>query len=164
MSRTNKTGRSRGGGRFVQLHHFMMQTAAWRSLQPQDRAIYLEIAALYDGANNGRLALGVRAAADRANVNKDTAAKCFARLLDRGFIECAQAGRFSQNARQATEWRLTQFKCDRSGDLPSKAFMKWTPETAKHSPLISDTRSPRFGQSTAEKVISVPPFRTEEAA
>ena len=127
MSRVNATGRSKGGGRFVQLHHFMMRTAAWQSLPPPDRAIYLEIAMLFDGTNNGRLALGVRRAAELVNVNKDTAARCFQRLQDRGFIECAQPGGFTMKLRHATEWRLTQHRCDRTHQPPTKAFLRWAP-------------------------------------
>lgn len=163
MSRVNKKGRSIGGGRFVQIHHFMMQSAAWRSLKPNDRAVYLEVAAIYDGTNNGRLALGVRAAAERVNINKDTAGKCFLRLLERGFIECAQPGGFSMKVRHAAEWRLAQYRCDRTGQLPSKAFLKWTPETAEHGPSVSDSRSPPFGQSDLKKPVLVPSFRTVEA-
>lgn len=162
-ARTNKKGRSKGTGRFLQLHHWMMGSAAWRSLKPQDRAVYIEIAMIYDGQNNGRIALGVRDAAERANVNKDTAAACFRRLEERGFIECAQAGGFSYKVRHATEWRLTHLRCDKTGQMPSKAFMKWR-ENAEPSPPISDSRSPVFGQSVADIGATVPSFRTKEPA
>lgn len=163
MGRVNKKGRNTGSGPWVQLGHWMMASAAWRSLKPQDRAVYIEIVAVYNGLNNGRIALGVRDAAERANVNKDTAAKCFRRLEDLGFIECAQAGSFSYKVRHAAEWRLTHVRCDRTGQLPSKAFMKWRPKE-KASPLVSDNRSPGFGQHEPETSPSVPPFRTVKAA
>lgn len=34
----------------------------------------------------------------------------------------------------ATEYRMTEHKCDRTGQMPSKAFMRWTPEQEKISP------------------------------
>lgn len=164
MSKANKKGRSIGGGRFVQIHHFMMQSVAWRSLQPNDKAVYLEIAAIYDGTNNGRLGLGVRAAAERANINKDTAGKCFLRLQERGFIECAQPGGFSMKVRHAAEWRLAQYRCDRTGQPPSKAFQKWGRATAEPGPSVSDSRSLHFGQSSPKEASNVPSFRTVGAS
>ncbi len=160
MSKANKTGRSKGVGRFIQLPMFMLESAAWRALSSQEQAAYLAVAMVYNGANNGCLAVSVRQVAERARVNKDTAAKCMARLQALGFIECASPGGFSRKVRHAAEWRLTLFKCDRTNALPSKAFMKWRPDNTDHGPLVSDTRSPRFGQSEEKRAATVPPFRT----
>lgn len=162
MARHNKTGRSKGGGQFVQLPHFMLESPAWRALSAQDRATYLAVAMVYNGFNNGRLAVGARQIAERANINKDTASKCVARLQERGFIECASPGGFSRKNPHATEWRLTLYKCDRTNALATKAFMKWRPETEERGPLVSDSRSPRFGQSPPKKAATVPSFRTVE--
>lgn len=160
MARHNKTGRSKGGGQFVQLPHFMMKSRAWGTLSAQDRATYLVVAMVYNGFNNGRLAVGARQIAEGANINKDTATKCVSRLQERGFIECASPGGFSRKNQHATEWRLTLFKCDRTNAFATKAFMKWRPENAERGPLVSDSRSPRFGQSPPEKGSTVPSFRT----
>lgn len=160
MSRANKTGRSKGVGRFVQLPLFMLESVAWRDLSSQEQAAYLAVAMVYNGANNGCLAVSVRQVAERARVNKDTATKCVARLQALGFIECASPGGFSRKVRHAAEWRLTLYKCDRTNALPSKAFMKWRPENADHGPLVSDSRSPRFGQWEGKTPPTVPSFRT----
>ena len=159
MARHNKTGRSSSGPSFVQLHNFMMEAPAWRSLSPQARIVYLEIARLYKGANNGQLALGVRTAAERAGVNKDTASKCFKALMDRGFIECAQPAAFNTNNRLAAEWRLTMYRCDRTGQAPTKAFMKWTP-TAEQRPKSGTAKSETEGQTAPKFVVPVPSLRT----
>ena len=47
MAGHNKKGRSKGGGHFVQLHDWMMNSAAWQALSPAERAIYIEVARLY---------------------------------------------------------------------------------------------------------------------
>lgn len=108
MARHNKTGRSKGGsGHFVALYGWMMNTAAWRSLKPQSRAVYVEVARLYNGRNNGYLGLGARDAAARAKINKDTACKCFAILVDTGFLEAAQLGKFNMNSLRATSGERT---------------------------------------------------------
>jgi hypothetical protein len=138
----------------------MLESAAWRCLSPADRAVYIEVLRLYNGANNGYLGLGVRAAAEAANVNKDTAGKSLLRLVELGFLEHAQASAFNQNARKATEWRLTQYPCDRTHQLPSKAFIQWRPENAERRPKIGTPKSETRGQETSPKASVVPPFRT----
>jgi hypothetical protein len=143
MARVNKKGRSSGGGRFVALHEFMQDTPAWRSLKPSDRAVYIEVARVYNGTNNGFLARSVRQLSDLANVNKDTAGKCLIHLVDVGFLECATPGGYSRKTPHAAEWRLTQYRCDRTGAVPSKAFLQWRPK--------SKTRSPESGQSVRKE-------------
>jgi hypothetical protein len=128
MGRANRTGRSSGGGRFTAVHEFMQSSAAWQALKPQDRAVYLEVARVYNGSNNGYLIRSVRQLAELANINKDTAGKCLGRLVDLGFVECATPGGFSRKTPHAAEWRLTQYKCDRTGAMGTKAFLRWRPE------------------------------------
>jgi hypothetical protein len=161
-----KRKRSGGGGRFFQLHHYMMDTEAWASLSAADQAIYVAVGRLYDGSNNGCLFLSVRDAAKCAHCNKDTAGKSLARLVERGFLEVATPSGFSRKDRVATEWRLTAFRCDKTGALPSRAFRAWRPEVqttvrnqattvpsfravsarkGSHGPLVSD-RQAVFGR------------------
>jgi len=151
-------GRSKAGPPFVQLPWFMLDSDAWRALTPQQVAAYIELSRLYNGANNGRLALSVRDAAERCKINKDTANKALATLETLGFIECATPGGFSRKVRHATEWRLTLWRCDRTGALPSKAFMKWRPaanpdlgERNSRSHL-RPRRSLETGHSTPEQI------------
>lgn len=133
MAKKNAKGRSRGEGGFVQVFHYMTRTAAWRSLKPQERALWLELAGLFNGANNGFIGLSARQAADRCNMNKDTATRCFVTLQDRGFIRLAQQGKF-HGAATSAEWLLTHLPDDRTGHRPSKAFLAWRPEEKKPVP------------------------------
>lgn len=105
-----------------------MDTAAWRSLSAQDRAVYVEIARVYKGSNNGFLSRSVRQLSSLANINKDTVSRCLGRLVERGFLECATPGGFSRKTPHAAEWRLTVHRCDRTGTPPTKAFLDWRPE------------------------------------
>ena len=150
-SRHNIKGRSKAGPPFVRLPWFLLESPAWRSTNPAARAVYLEVARLYNGRNNGLLALSVRDAADRCRINKDTAGRALEALRTIGFIECVTPGGFSRKMRHASEWRLTVETCDRTGALPSKAFMRWRPGP----PSEEKTRS-------ALKVVSVPSFRTDD--
>jgi len=160
MAKHNKTGRRKTGPPFVQLYRYMLESPAWRSLSPQARAVYIEVAALYNGSNNGSIGLGARAAAERANVNKDTATKCFRVLVERGFLEAVRAGAFNQNDCKATEWRLTTHKCDLTHQLPSKAFMRWSPENAERRPKRGPPPSETRGLEPEMFPASVPRFRT----
>jgi DNA-binding transcriptional regulator YhcF (GntR family) len=132
----DNTGRSSKDARHVRLHHWVMQTPAWKSLSGEQRAIYIEIAARYrgTGSNNGSIPYSVREAADSLHIGKSTAARHFEVLQDRGFIIAVRRGGFSYKQRHATEWRLTEFPCDVTHELPSKEFARWTSETQNTVP------------------------------
>ncbi len=131
MSRANVKGRTKGSGPFVQLTHWMMSNEAWRSLRPAERCVLIAMRQCYNGANNGSIGLGARRAADLAGISKNTACKCFAVLVDRGFAECVTPGGFSTNGRRQTEWRLTDERCDLTGVKGSHAYTRWKPQDGK---------------------------------
>jgi hypothetical protein len=152
-NRQDRRGRSKGSGRFVQLHHWVMDTPAWADLRTPARAVYVEIARLYNGTNNGLLALSARDAARRCHINKDTATRAFRELIDHGFIHCATPGGFSRKVRHATEWRLAEYRCDKSGSIPTKAFVKWRPIVQNAVP-IEASDGPKIG-SVEELIASL---------
>jgi len=127
VGRPNKKGRNSGPS-FTQLFHYMQDCLAWTTLTPADRAVILELARRYDGSNNGRIGLSARDAADRCWINKDTATRCFRTLEERGFITCTQESRFGFAL--AAEYRLNWQRCDRSGQIPTRAFLAWKPPAA----------------------------------
>lgn len=88
------------------------------------RLAFIELARLYDGSNNGRIAMSARRLADLIPCNKDTAAKVLRELEDSGFIETIRMGKFTRKEedRRASEYRLTCFRCDVTGDPPSRRF------------------------------------------
>ena len=110
----------------------MMATPAWKSLNGNQRAIYVEIAARYDGSNNGRIPYSVREAAQALHIGKATAARDLIVLEERGFIVVMVRGAFNVKLKLATEWRLTEFNCDVTGALPTKDFAKWSPKHSEH--------------------------------
>jgi hypothetical protein len=109
----------------VRLYRWIMDSPAYLSLSCQARAVLLEIARGHDGTNNGRLGLSIRRASERCNIARGTAARALVELQERGFIECMTKGAFSRKAPHASEWRLTWWGCDVTGELPSKKFMSW---------------------------------------
>ena len=97
----------------VRLYRWMLDSPAYLSLTCPA------------GTNNGRLGLSIRRASERCNIARGTAQRAFAELQERGFIDCMTKGAFSRKVLHATEWRLTWWGCNVTGELPSKKFMHW---------------------------------------
>lgn len=128
MPRThNKKGRSKHGPAFVQLHKFMLRTPAWRELSHAARSAYIEVAVIYNGTNNGEIAMAARTLADALACSRNTAARALIELEDAGFLEPTRIGSFARKNRKASEYRLTMFRCDISGHAPSRKFMQAGP-------------------------------------
>ncbi|MFC1456395.1 hypothetical protein ACETIH_06595 [Microvirga arabica] len=113
------------------LPHYMLRSPAWRTLSTTARSVYLELSLLYNGSNNGRIALSARDAAERVRCSKNTAARAFLELEQKGFIRCLQRGHFDRKSRHAAEYCLTLHACNRTGERASKRFMSWRPDQEK---------------------------------
>jgi hypothetical protein len=111
---------------FVMLQKYMIRSDAWRSLSAGAVAAYVELACRYDGLNNGRLHLSAREQAAARNCSHRAAANYMNELIEKGFVEIVRASGFNMKdrRRQATEYRLTAFHCNVTGEPPSKAFME----------------------------------------
>jgi hypothetical protein len=119
-----KQGRKSSGLPFVQLFKYMLRCPAWRGLSVTAKAAYVHLSLRYDGCNNGMLALSARVLGHELQCHKTTAARALVELEDAGFIESVRLGSFARRNRRATEYRLTTYGCDITGDLPTKKFMR----------------------------------------
>lgn len=137
MAKHNAKGRSTVEARHVRLYHSMLICPAWLALTPNERCVYIEIVQRYNGMNNGFIAYSVREGADALRMSKNTVARCIDRLIEVGFLEIVLKGSFSFKKRHATEYRLADFECNRTNQLPSKAFMKWGREKRKQKTTVS---------------------------
>jgi hypothetical protein len=137
MSKRNKEK----APRHVRLYHWLLRSEAWQSLSPNARALYIEIAARYNGSNNGRIHFSIREAADVLGIGKNAAATALAQLQDRGFIVVAKRGGFNLRYKDqmASEWRLTEFLCDITNTFASKEFLRWSPEKHFTVPVRGQT-------------------------
>ncbi|TKT78400.1 hypothetical protein [Aquamicrobium sp. LC103] len=104
---------------------YVKRSAAWKALTPIERCSYIEVKWRYDGLNNGRIGLGCRELADEIGMGKDTAKRALIRLTEIGFITKTKPSAFNVKNRAVTEWRLTEYPCDVTGELPTKDFMRW---------------------------------------
>jgi hypothetical protein len=123
MNKISRAGRSNKKDRFVALPHYIMDTMAWGRLSVTARAAWLEFVRLHNGANNGRITVGVRALAEKLGVSKNTAERAVNELLTFGFIERTKAASFI-GKRRAAEYLLTHIPDDRTDPKgpPSRTF------------------------------------------
>jgi hypothetical protein len=137
--------------RHVRLYHWIINSPAYLSLTPAARAIHLELCRLYNGGNNGQIALSVRVAAERCRISKNTANRSFRELVERGFITLMRPGAFSLKVRHASLWRLNHLNCDVTGELASKEFMRWGLKKQNTVPIRTGA-VPIEGQRKTENV------------
>ncbi|WP_300038751.1 hypothetical protein [uncultured Roseobacter sp.] len=115
----------KSGGRFVQLHEWLMCSEAWKSMKSGPRALSVEIKRRYNGRNNGEIVLSHRQAAVLLNAHRNTVGAWFNELLERGLIELATGPCLGVNGSgSASQWRLTEEKT--SDGLPAtRKFWSW---------------------------------------
>jgi predicted transcriptional regulator len=115
--------------RFVQLHHWLLNTAAWKDLSAVERSIYVELLFRYNGQNNGRIGYSARTAANALKIGKATAARALRSLQSHGFIVVEKRGAFHCKIRHASEYRLTAYDSDIATNyadkLCTKEFTRW---------------------------------------
>lgn len=133
----------KGGGKFVKIDGYVKRSAAWRALTPNDRCAYIEMKWRYDGFNNGRIGLGGRELARELGTSQMTALRSLGNLEKLGFVAKAKASGFNVKNRTATEWRLTEYKCDVTGAVASKDFMRWQAGEKTTAPPRKRTAPPR---------------------
>ena len=121
----------KGGGKFVMIDRYVFQSAAWQALTPHERAAYLELKWRYNSHNNGWIGLGERELARALHSGKDTARRALGGLIAKGFVVKASPSGFNRKNRVATEWRLTEYRDDKTGEPPTKDFIRWRPSDEK---------------------------------
>ena len=124
MAKTRRLNR-RIDAPHVRLYRWLLDSPAYLSLSCPARAVLIEIARSYDGFNNGRIGLSIRRASERCKIARGTASRALAELQERGFIDCMTKGGFNRKLPHASEWRLTFWECNVTGELASKKFMSW---------------------------------------
>jgi hypothetical protein len=117
-----KKRQRRSGRRFIQLWTNVKRSAAYHGLGVYGRSALFELLDRYNGCNNGMIGLGCRELANALNCSPDTAAKALRELDDSGLARPITGGVW--RGKRATEWRLTFYRCDKTGELP---VLNWPP-------------------------------------
>ena len=146
-----KKRRFKGGGRrFIQLYHDVKRSRAYHGLSVYARCALFELLERYTGINNGMIGLGCRELAEELNCSRDTAAKALRELDDSGLVQPLTAGVW--RGKKATEWRITFFRCDKTGELP---ILNWEASSQ------SDSQDAKV-RVVGRKASLSPPGRTQE--
>ena len=96
------------GGKFVMLPLSVLNELRRLRVSCGARAIHVELISRYKGANNGRIYLPHREAADLLDVTRNTVAKYFTELERAGFIVQTKAAQLGVEGKgRAAQWRLT---------------------------------------------------------
>jgi hypothetical protein len=136
------------GERFVQLHRWLLQSPAYRSLGPAARALLVEFKARYSGTNNGAIVFSYREMEAALGVGNRIVMRAMDELIDRGFVREQQKGSFDWKARldgrpsRATTWVLTEYPIDvpLRSLVSERTFMSWKPSPEKKTRYAIRTR------------------------
>jgi DNA-binding MarR family transcriptional regulator len=149
VGRAKQRRRDRGPN-FIQLYRYVLDSPAYVSLSANARSALIEVNRGYSGANNGNIVLSVRGVAERMGCHIETASRALQELVQKGFIEERIKGAYSVKFRRATEWRLTDRRCDVTGAEQSQAFLKWQnpePDPEPEPASKPQKRKPQYGNS-----------------
>lgn len=146
MKRGRKRNRLPESEKFVQLHSWLLNSAAWKAATVYERGLYLEIKRRYNGFNNGEIPLSHREAQEALNCSDKPVKTAFHGLMEKGFIKVAQAGSFHWKkgggpGGRSTRWILTEYGVDYpvKSISPDRDFMRWRP---------AEIKNPRCDEST----------------
>ena len=148
----------------------MLNSEAWKSLNPVQRALFIEIVQRYNGFNNGSIGLGVVDAGRALHIKAQTAGAAFHVLMERGFIVLTKDSSFDQK-KLVREFRVTCLSLgtwDAPTAPPTHDYMRWRPPGQKQKPVpFGDNDSAVWGQdplgNEPETAPTVCPNGTEAA-
>jgi hypothetical protein len=120
-----KRKRRPGKRRFIRLWTNVKRSQPFHSLSVYARSGLIELLDRYTGINNGMIGLGARELAAELKCGKDAAARALRELDDSGLARPTTPGVW--RGKRATEWRLTFYPCDKTGEPP---ILNWAPRTS----------------------------------
>ena len=139
MGRKGYKQNSRGTGRFVALPHAILNSDAWKACNSSTRDVYVGMLLRFNGSNNGSIGYGCRAAADYANIGRNTAALALKKLQEVGLIKCVTPSNFDCRKKLATEWGLTHQPINHASATGEwrDYKLKASPKRKRNSPISS---------------------------
>ncbi|MFZ5674408.1 MAG: hypothetical protein ACOZAM_15740 [Pseudomonadota bacterium] len=152
MAKKNRTAESWGATPsepFVSVLKPTLQEPAWKALPYGARCLYITLKSFFNGANNGRIYLGVRKAAKELGAAQSSTERWFRDLQDFGFIRPTQGAFLGMDGRaSATYWRLTELGY--MGERPTREYKEWQPVKNKTPHRKSVQTVPKIGTPRTE--------------
>jgi hypothetical protein len=140
---------------FVRLSHSLLQSPGWKSLRALQRALYIEVASLYNGHNNGRIHYSERDGAKEFHVCPRTIRRSIKRIKAVGLLVCTKRGYFNRATGQtiASEWLLPEYPPDTTVRcLPHLVSIGHHISIGHHTPRVPDTTHPLIDKEIDKKV------------
>ena len=109
---------------------------AYHSLSALARCAMIEVLDKYTGINNGMIVMSVRDFAERLNCSPDSASRALRDLDDAGLVRPMEIG--TLKGRRASTYRLTFYRCDKTGELPTT---HWPERLSLSAPADTNRRS-----------------------
>ena len=150
--RAGKKGSLPKDQQFVQLINAFRQEPAWLALSFGARCLYVEIKAIYNGQNNGRIMCSVRHAARIVGSTPKSAEKFLREIQGHGFIVETTPGALGVEGKgKGKLWRLTELGF--MGDQPTKNYRDWKPQKNKTPSYVGGQGVLRRGTGKAPGVL-----------
>jgi hypothetical protein len=136
------------GPNFAQLYHYVKRSTSYHGLSNIAKLLLIELADRYNGSNNGMITLSVREAAYEIGCGQGSISNAMRELDDADLARPTKLGAW--RGRQATEWRLTWKRCDKTGELPRNVWIERKPyqqlllPKPKREPLSDAERARRY--------------------
>jgi hypothetical protein len=154
-----KLKRAVGGSnhdRFVRLPHYLLKSAAWRTMPPSAKALLLEVWLRHNGVNNGEISFACSEAPKLLGFSPATAKRMFDILIDRGFLIVVRDACFDVKNKKARTWRITAEPC--GGTPATKDFMRWrtvsTNAVSKNHFTVSPMKPDSFTHETKDAKLT----------
>jgi hypothetical protein len=152
----DKTGRSEGEGRFLQLPYWLMEAPAFHHLSPEGRTALLYLAKRFDGRNNGKIGFGVRSGGfvrnpgapkleDKPVMSQTKMQAALYELQAFRLARITTPSSFGQKKR-TREWELTWLPCE--GKPAARDFMTLTEKQCEQIAVSLKTKPRSAGRNT----------------
>ena len=134
-----RDGRSRTKP-FIKLDHAIYDHAAYQALGLPAKIMLFELIRRFNGANNGRIAMPVRAG-QRLGIGQSATGAALRELVASRLVTCERASAFTVKIRRAAEYGLGWLPID--GRTPTLGWRIVAPPETKHSARTDADSAPK---------------------
>jgi hypothetical protein len=110
-------------GSHARIYGSWVTLPSWRALSPQAVKLLVEILCRFRPGDNGRLPFSAKLAGEYLNASKATGARALRELDDFGWIRPMRLARFADRKGMASNFRLTMFRDDITGEPATREYL-----------------------------------------